>query len=58
MHFELPVLGFLVTLALMVGIVLWVLSVSGRSGDERRKQREANRIAHQPWDSAGGRANR
>lgn len=58
MNLGLPLLGLGITLALVIGIALWILSSSSRSSGERREELEARRVSHQPWDSADGRANR
>jgi len=51
-------LGFVVAVVLFVAIALWFLSSSTKSSERRRTERETRHIAAQPWDSAGGRANR
>jgi hypothetical protein len=51
-------LGFVVAVVLFVAIGLWFLSSSTKSSERRRTERETRHIASQPWDSAGGRANR
>ena len=58
MVFDQSFLGFVVAVVLFVGIALWFLSSSTKSSERRRAERETRHIAHQPWDSAGGRANR
>lgn len=60
MNFELPFLGLLIAVVLMVGIAFWIISASSRSDDKRRDDRTAKRMAQQPWDadSSDGRANR
>jgi hypothetical protein len=45
-------------IALLVGFGVWFLAVSIGSNQARREEQEAKRIADQPWDSAGERANR
>jgi len=58
MAIDLPFLSFVVAVALFVAIALWYLSASTKSSERRRTERETRRIAQQPWDGAGGRANR
>lgn len=58
MSIGLPVLVLGIVLALIVGIVLWTFFASSRSDDKRREEQKAKHAAHQPWDAAGGRANR
>ena len=58
MAFDQSFLGFVVAVVLFVGIALWFLSSSTKSSERRRTERETKRIAHQPWDGAGGRVNR
>jgi len=45
-------------IALLVGFAVWVLAVSICANETRRDELEAKRMAHQPWDGAGDRANR
>jgi hypothetical protein len=55
----LPLLGIgVAAIALLVGFAAWYLAVSLFANEERREEREAKRMADQPWDSADGRANR
>ena len=58
MSIGLPVLVLGVVLVAMFGIVLWSFFASSRSGDKRREELKAKCASHQPWDAAGGRANR
>ena len=61
MHSYMPYLGLGLAIAVLAaGVALWYFSVSPRTGDTRREQREKKRIASQPWDaeSADGRGNR
>ena len=58
MSIGLPVLVLGIVLVVMFGIVLWIFFVSSRSGERRREDLKAKRASHQPWDAAGGRANR
>jgi lipopolysaccharide export LptBFGC system permease protein LptF len=58
MSIGLPVLVLGIVVALMVGIVLWVFTASSRSSEKRREDLRAKHASHQPWDAAGGRANR
>jgi len=52
-------LGFVVAVVLFVAIALWYLSTSTKSSERRHTERETRHLSsHQPWDSAGGRANR
>ena len=51
-------LGFVAAVVLFVAIALWYLSTSTKSSERRRTERETRRISSQPWDGAGGRANR
>ena len=56
----LPLLGIGIALiALLVGFAVWYLAVSiCANEDAPRRTMEAKRMANQPWDSAGERANR
>lgn len=55
----LPMLGIGIALvALLIGFAVWVLAVSICANETRREELEAKRMAEQPWDSAGERANR
>lgn len=58
MSIGLPVVVLGIVLALIVGIVLWIFFLSSRSEEKRRDEQIAKRAAQQPWDAAGGRANR
>lgn len=59
MTLGLPLLGIGIALiALLVGFAVWYLAVSVFSNEARREERETRRLADQPWDSAGERANR
>ena len=51
-------LGFVLAVVLFVALALWYLSSSTKSNERRRTERETRRISQQPWDGAGGRANR
>ena len=51
-------LGFVLAVVLFVALALWYLSSSTKSNERRRTERETRHISNQPWDSAGGRANR
>ena len=52
------VLGLGIVLVLMIGLALWFFAVIEREDEKRRKDLKSNRLSHQPWDSADGRANR
>jgi flagellar biosynthesis/type III secretory pathway M-ring protein FliF/YscJ len=55
----LPLLGIgLACIMIVFALAIWYLMASMRSYEERRDHEEAQRMATQPWDSAGGRANR
>ena len=55
----LPLLGIGIALvALLIGFAVWFLAVSICANETRRDELEAKRMAHQPWDGAGERANR
>ena len=58
MSIGLPVLVLGIVLALIVGIVLWTFFASSRADDRQREEQKAKHASHQPWDAAGGRANR
>lgn len=59
MTLELPLPGIGIgTIALVVGIVIWYLAFSMRSHEAHREDVAAKRMADQPWDGAGERANR
>ena len=59
MTLELPLLGIGIALvALLIGFAVWYLAVSICANETRRDEVEAKRIADQPWDSGGERANR
>ena len=45
-------------IALIVGCAVWYLAVPLFANEKRREDRGEKRIAHQPWHSAGERANR
>ena len=55
----LPLLGIGIALvALLIGFAVWYLAVSICDNESRRDEVEAKRMADQPWDSGGERANR
>lgn len=55
----LPLLGIGIALiALLVGFAVWYLAVSICANETRRDELQAKRMADQPWDNAGERANR
>jgi len=55
----LPLLGIGIALvALLIGFAVWYLAVSICASGTRRDELETKRMASQPWDSAGERANR
>lgn len=56
MHFVDVGLG----VALVVGILWWIVVLTTRSREQRRQEISTRRIAHQPWDAdkTGGRGNR
>ena len=59
MTLELPLLGIGIALvALLIGFAVWYLAVSICANETRRDEVEAKRIADQPWDNGGERANR
>ena len=58
MNLDSSFMGFVIAVVLFVALALWYLSSSTRSSERRRTERETRRIAHQPWDGAGGRVNR
>jgi len=58
MNLDSSFMGFVIAVVLFVALALWYLSSSTRSSERRRTERETKRIAHQPWDGAGGRVNR
>jgi len=59
MTLELPLLGIGIALvALLIGFAVWYLAVSISANETRRDEVEAKRLADQPWDSGGERANR
>ena len=59
MTIGLPLLGIgIAIVALLVGFAVWVLAVSICSNETQREEQEAKRMANQPWDAAGERANR
>ena len=57
MHLS-TVLGLGIVIVLAVGLALWYFSSATRENEKRREAVKTRRMAHQPWDSAGGRANR
>jgi hypothetical protein len=48
----------LASIALLLVLAICYLALSMRAHDEQRESMEARRLAAQPWDSAGERANR
>lgn len=59
MTLGLPLLGIGIALvALLIGFAVWYLAVSISANETRRDEVEAKRLADQPWDSGGERANR
>jgi len=58
MNLDSSFMSFVIAVVLFVALALWYLSSSTRSSERRRTERETKRIAHQPWDGAGGRVNR
>jgi len=51
-------LGLALIIILVVALALWFMSTFSRANEERREETKSRHLAHQPWDSADGRANR
>jgi len=58
MAIDLQFVSFIVAVVLFVAIGIGYLFGSTRPKTRRREEIETRRIASQPWDGAGGRANR
>ena len=58
MQLDITFLSLVVAAVLFVGIAILYLSISTKSSERRREERVTKHIARQPWDAAGGRANR
>jgi hypothetical protein len=58
MGLDLSFLSLVVAVVLFVGIAVLYLSAATRTSERRREERTTKHISRQPWDAAGGRANR
>jgi Na+-transporting methylmalonyl-CoA/oxaloacetate decarboxylase gamma subunit len=51
-------LGLGIVIVLVIALALWFMSTFSNANEERREETKSRHMAHQPWDSADGRANR
>jgi hypothetical protein len=58
MEFFTTALGIGIVTVLVAGLAFWFFSSPSRASEERREEMQSRHLAHQPWDSADGRANR
>jgi len=55
---NLSFLGLVVAVVLFVALAVLYLAASTKTSERRREARTTKHLAQQPWDAAGGRANR
>ena len=58
MEISATTLGIAIIIVLVAALALWFMSTYSRVSEERREETKSRHLAHQPWDSADGRANR